>query len=255
MISLFRKIRQKLLQDLPTGKAGNRVTRYLVYALGEILLVVIGILIALSINTWNENRKNKMESRFQLTKLRDDLIGDKNKIMSAIERDDRNLSNLIFSLKVLANDTLSTKEEFLNHFQSIHYTINFVQTRGAFEALISSGKFQLISNQNLLDSLTYYYNSTSFIAWETSLKEYTRNIIVPYLLQFDHLPTGLDIIPIDFTNSSLPGKNLSDYKQDQFILNAVRLKIQLLDGQKYAYSLVQAQIDSLINTIDKELTK
>ncbi len=52
MISLFRKIRQQLLQE-------NKVTRYLTYAIGEIFLVVIGILIALQINTWNESRKTK----------------------------------------------------------------------------------------------------------------------------------------------------------------------------------------------------
>ena len=58
MTSLFRKIRQNLLTQ-------NRVTRYLAYALGEILLVVIGILFALSINTWNENRKqNEQGNRF-----------------------------------------------------------------------------------------------------------------------------------------------------------------------------------------------
>lgn len=47
MISFFRKIRQKLLKE-------NRVTRYLVYAVGEILLVVIGILIALQLNIQKE---------------------------------------------------------------------------------------------------------------------------------------------------------------------------------------------------------
>jgi hypothetical protein len=55
MITLFRKIRQKLLSQ-------NRVTRYLVYALGEIFLVVIGILIALQVNNWNEAKNN--EKRF-----------------------------------------------------------------------------------------------------------------------------------------------------------------------------------------------
>jgi hypothetical protein len=50
MISLFRKIRQSLLQQ-------NKVTQYLAYAIGEIFLVVIGILIALQINSWNELRK------------------------------------------------------------------------------------------------------------------------------------------------------------------------------------------------------
>jgi len=53
MIKFFRKIRQNLLSEGKTGK-------YLKYAIGEIVLVVIGILIALSINNWNENRKSKI---------------------------------------------------------------------------------------------------------------------------------------------------------------------------------------------------
>lgn len=55
MISFFGKIHQKLGPDCPpAGKAGNRVTRCIVYAVKEIILVTIGILIALQINTWNE---------------------------------------------------------------------------------------------------------------------------------------------------------------------------------------------------------
>ena len=53
MIKFFRKIRYDLMEKNKTGK-------YLKYAIGEIILVVIGILIALSLNNWNENRKNKI---------------------------------------------------------------------------------------------------------------------------------------------------------------------------------------------------
>ena len=52
MIKFFRKIRQKLLTE-------NKLSKYLIYAIGEIILVVIGILIALSINNWNEDRNNR----------------------------------------------------------------------------------------------------------------------------------------------------------------------------------------------------
>lgn len=52
MIKFFRRIRQKLLQE-------NRFSKYLIYAIGEIVLVVIGILIALQINNWNENKKTE----------------------------------------------------------------------------------------------------------------------------------------------------------------------------------------------------
>ena len=50
MIKFFRKIRQQLLTE-------NKFSKYMIYAIGEIILVVIGILIALGINNWNENRK------------------------------------------------------------------------------------------------------------------------------------------------------------------------------------------------------
>ena len=56
MIKFFRKIRQKLLSE-------NKFRNYLIYALGEILLVMVGILLALQVNNWNENRKtNEQES-------------------------------------------------------------------------------------------------------------------------------------------------------------------------------------------------
>ena len=54
MIKFFRKIRRKLLTE-------NKISKYLLYAIGEIILVVIGILIALQVNNWNEDRKFKNE--------------------------------------------------------------------------------------------------------------------------------------------------------------------------------------------------
>jgi len=69
MIKFFRKIRQKFISE-------NKFSKYLLYAIGEIVLVVIGILIALSINNWNENNKNAhWEQRF-LNDLKNELDSD-----------------------------------------------------------------------------------------------------------------------------------------------------------------------------------
>jgi len=65
MIKFFRKIRQNLLSEGKTGK-------YFKYALGEIILVVIGIVIALQINNWNEQRKDKIEEQGLLKQLQED---------------------------------------------------------------------------------------------------------------------------------------------------------------------------------------
>ena len=69
MIKFFRKIRQKLLSE-------NKFSKYLLYAVGEIVLVVIGILIALQINNWNENRKTDNKIRSSLMAMRSDLVQD-----------------------------------------------------------------------------------------------------------------------------------------------------------------------------------
>lgn len=62
MIKFFRKIRQRLINE-------NRISKYLLYAIGEIILVVIGILIALQINNWNENRKSAKQENLYLKRL------------------------------------------------------------------------------------------------------------------------------------------------------------------------------------------
>lgn len=69
MIKFFRKIRQNLLSE-------NRFSKYLFYAIGEIILVVIGILIALQINNWNEHKKTESKARQVLMALRSDLMQD-----------------------------------------------------------------------------------------------------------------------------------------------------------------------------------
>ncbi|MEP7267854.1 MAG: DUF6090 family protein [Saprospiraceae bacterium] len=66
MIKLFRNIRQKLLAE-------GKTSRYLKYAMGEIILVVIGILIALQVNNWNEQRKQRYKELHYLQNIKTDL--------------------------------------------------------------------------------------------------------------------------------------------------------------------------------------
>ena len=73
MIKFFRQIRQSLIMENKTGK-------YLKYAIGEIVLVVIGILIALSINNWNEERKDRIEELSALIDLKKEFESNRNDI-------------------------------------------------------------------------------------------------------------------------------------------------------------------------------
>jgi hypothetical protein len=252
MIKLFRNIRKNLLNE-------GKTTKYFKYAIGEIILVVIGILIALSINTWNENQKSEKEAQFQLSKLKDNLNSDKAQVKLAIAIDDNYIHNLIFCVKVLSGETESSKDEFMVHFQVMFNTNAFNPTRGTFESLISSGKIELINNQSLLDDLFSYYNTNSYVAWDSSMKDYTRTIFAPYLLNFDHVPNNIDteegsgFTQFDISKFSVASKAIDDYKNNLFIINALRMKIQLLEGQKLQYIELQKEIGTLIERLDNEL--
>ena len=79
MLKFFRRIRQRLISD-------HKFTKYLLYAVGETVLIVIGILIALQINNWNENRKESRAIKSVLIEIKEDLIEDQLELMHSIEQ-------------------------------------------------------------------------------------------------------------------------------------------------------------------------
>ncbi len=88
MVKVFRRIRQNLL------KKGN-VKRYLVYAIGEIFLVMVGILLALQVNNWNEQRKDRLTENELLTVLQEDLLVNMSRLENDILIEKRSISKAI----------------------------------------------------------------------------------------------------------------------------------------------------------------
>lgn len=121
MIKFFRKIRQ-------TSLAQNKVSQYLFYAIGEIILVVIGILIALNINNANEKRKNQETITTILKEIQADLVTDITESVSLFERFKRadSIQDIILNNIYNYEDYKSGKTEFLE----LYYDSHEVQTNG-----------------------------------------------------------------------------------------------------------------------------
>ncbi|MBN7814619.1 DUF6090 family protein [Algoriphagus pacificus] len=148
MISFFRKIRQKLLSQ-------NQVTRYLVYALGEIFLVVIGILIALQINNWNESQKNKATEQKLLKELKDDLSETLKDLKTdiVIASDHLAMSDSLYSslyLKKEAPDAITIDFWFLYKRGSLFAKIS------SYESIKNAG-IDLIQDDELRIQITNFY--------------------------------------------------------------------------------------------------
>ncbi|RPA68526.1 hypothetical protein EF405_08045 [Cyclobacteriaceae bacterium YHN15] len=151
MLKFFRKIRQKLLSQ-------NRFTRYLAYAIGEIFLVVIGILIALQINTWNENRKYRNQEADFYSDVISDLDKDLEKLDFLTEFHHNRIEILSTLLTYLRNpaDKMGA-EKFGILIEPLYYSEAATSYSTAFESAKSSGAFSNFRQKETLKFLNQYY--------------------------------------------------------------------------------------------------
>ena len=156
MLTFFRKIRKSLIENSSTRKPASPTGRYILYAIGEIALVVIGIIIALQVNEWN-NRRNLRS--LEITTLRDikaSLETDIIHINRSIEEADKNRASMDIILDHLATDQ-PYADSLKYHFGNICGTWAFTINRSVFESLNSEG-LALISNKELRLELVKLYD-------------------------------------------------------------------------------------------------
>jgi len=151
MITLFRRIRQKLIES-------GSVTKYLLYAVGEILLVVIGILIALQVNNWNEERKLINDEQRYLNDLISDLRKDSTALqVLSIQAKDISISKSII-LEVMDNpgiETDSLPAHFYNQWGAYNFFNPVITT---MDEMKSGDGLGVIRDTKLRRSLVSHYN-------------------------------------------------------------------------------------------------
>lgn len=149
MIKFFRKIRQQLAYE-------NNLTKYMRYAIGEIVLVVIGILIALSLNNWNEGRKGRIYEKKALKEISAALKTDSTvnrRIQERVQRRDTAINNILSYLKSGATNADSMLiENLIDSNTGIKISFN----GGAYEALKSKG-LEYIRNDSLRNMIVAAY--------------------------------------------------------------------------------------------------
>ncbi|MAD97150.1 MAG: hypothetical protein CMB99_07490 [Flavobacteriaceae bacterium] len=149
MIKFFRKIRQKLLAE-------NRFNKYLLYAFGEIILVVIGILIALQINNWNEQQANEERIKSTLRQVQKDLLNDIEEIIPVVNYYDNKL--ILLEQFVNVTKPKSFFEENFRDFSQINLGYRqFIQSNQAFLRLKNQVELLPDEYNPLLKSLNRLY--------------------------------------------------------------------------------------------------
>lgn len=180
MIKFFRKIRYNLMDQNKTGK-------YLKYAIGEIILVMIGILLALQVNTWNEQRKDKLKEKAILTSIHEEFTKNRVQLDSVLKHNKLALEGCTKLVNRFPIDI--TKENLDSLGSDLSDALDgwtFNPSQGSINGLINTSSFDLITNDELRNILVSWPDLlTDLQEDEAMAKNPVNDFLDPYLS--DHI--------------------------------------------------------------------
>ncbi|MCK0178161.1 DUF6090 family protein [Flavobacteriaceae bacterium S0862] len=265
MIKFFRKIRYNLMSENKTGK-------YLKYAIGEIILVMVGILLALQVNNWNESRKERAQETILLKQLLTDFNSNLKQLDQKISfrKDFMNSSKQLF--KYIDDPNLRDKDSIDIH---IAKTMPYATFDPIINDLASSGELNLIKNTNLKHALSRWSSEINdVIEDETIWKKYRNEQYFPFLIKHYQLRTirsnaykanilGLYSLKIGENNEAYSKDDIgvSNHKED---FNALLNHPDLEDHLTRCYTInswanvqsdvLRKRIEEIIALIENEIT-
>ena len=244
MITLFRRIREKLI-------ASGSITKYLLYAIGEILLVVIGILIALQVNNWNEERKEREREKAYLEAIREDMIANIEEIEEDIADNENVISKSeeLIRLSVSGNYAAMEQDSLL----AVIYTLgnySLIQLEeGTIEEIMSSGSLQVFENEELRSIIAdWERNLIAIREMERFAREGQQHFIQRLQEFVPAYKIGLDP---NILTPEISNELFNDIRFMNTIDN-IRFVARVLNEQ---YSEKINQIEQLILLIDQELRR
>jgi len=241
MIKFFRKIRQKLLSE-------NRVSKYLIYAIGEILLVVIGILIALQINNWNEESKTNERQRNYLALVKSEMFNNLDALQTEKQRLNGTLEGLREMVSLSDQSTVEINEKELSSSlgKAFSKTIRFKYENGTLTELISSGVLKEIKSDSIRNTLA---------SWEGIIQKVfvQENEVNSYIQKGnDYLEKHGNvrvIIDDNGGNGWWKIRKLPTTKSNKFLLDSQEFENILV----FAIGTGQALLDARYNNIEQEI--
>lgn len=235
MIKFFRQIRQNLLMENKTGK-------YLKYAIGEIVLVVIGILIALSINNWNEQQKINVQELIILKELKLSLESNKTILNTRVI----NSQDKILRGKLL-QEHLKEKRPYHDSLRNFFRIPTFALSAGLSYASFDNTKnqgLQLIKNNELRLELIRLFDEEFKAVTELGINSsrLLTNTIAPFIQKhFEYTTSGL--VPNDYI-ALLNAKEYANILSRSIYLNNLASNLS---------SDVLLKTDVLVEALDKEI--
>lgn len=255
MIRFFRGLRRDFLMQ-------SRASKYLLYAIGEIVLVVIGILIALQINNANDARKERLKEVHYLENIKSDL-------QTNIQEMDRYLETrtgcIEAARRIIAHfegEPVTDYDAFNADGVSIYSWQKFYQSNNTFQELVNSGNLALISNEfiknKLLDIESLYKKMKSE---EDHFRFDTEKLIYEplyELMDLQQLVSNFEYVISGGKSGQrvvLNAAFFEDYLKSQKLKNGFSMTILEFGTMNVQMRLMKQMSEELIASIDTEIAR
>ena len=232
-MKLFRNIRQKMIND-------RNLKRYLFYAVGEILLVMIGISLAFQVSNWDDNRiKKNAEIRFY-ENIRDQIIDDKQLIKSQVEFNNYYKARFNFVNEIIEANDRSKIDTIGPMVRDLTQYSDFDRQGNIYETLVNSGEIKLLRNHKIINGIRKLEEIYIYM---------NRMENIHYDVIMNHVSTIMSPI-IKYSNSEI--KKPDDLFSYEF-QNLVISLMQIMTEKDKVYNEALDEIERVLKLIDEEL--
>ncbi len=233
MIKFFRKIRQKMITE-------NKFSKYLIYAIGEIILVVIGILIALQINNWKQlSFENELEKKYLknlIVELKQDSIGLTNNYLKL--QNQARTKNIL--LDMIKGETKG--DSIIEYFEYQWKPIQpYVPIKSTYIEMTTSSHLRTIKNDILREKTIKFYNVYEALEKEEIFFTQTSTANVINMIS-EKLP--------DMSNYSID--DIMSLKSERYLLNTIQLNGAYT--RRNNYKKILTECSDLMKSIERYQT-
>lgn len=232
-MKLFRKFRQVLIQK-------GDLKKYLLYAIGEILLVMIGILLAFQVNTWNNNRLKRTAELSIYKNIRDQIISDKIHIQNQIDYSNNYAVQFDYAIEIIELNDLTKADTLGKIAVNLSNYSDFDKQGNIYETLVNSGEIKLLRNRNIIEGIReleeryLYINRMENIHYDAIM-----TYVVPSIITAVNFSTG-------------EVKNADNLYTLEF-QNLIMVSLRIMDEKDQIYHSAIDEIEIIVELLDKEL--
>ena len=232
-MKLFRSIRQTLIEEA-------NIKKYLIYALGEILLVMIGISLAFQVNNWNDNRIKKNAEIRYYENVKDQISDDKELIESQKNFNNHFLVQFKYANEIIETNDRSKLDTLGMIVRNLTQYSDFDRQGNIYETMVNSGQINLLQNHKIVNGIRELEERYIYI---------NRMESIHYDAMMNYMAVAINPV-LKYDTSEI--KKPDDVFTYEF-QNLILMLLQVMEEKDKTYNQALNEIERVIKLVDEEL--